>query len=183
MSIKYLIVDCCLGRLLVAATGQGICAVSLGDSDGALAAALLDDYPHAQIDCDAVDLNRWVGSLRYHLDGRQPYLDLPLDVKGTTFQQRVWTALRAIPYGSTRSYSEIARTLAQPTAARAVARACATNPVALVISCHRALREDGGLGGYRWGVERKKALLARESETSRRAGNRDPDSGLGGVSD
>ena len=172
--IGYTTVRCSLGRLLVAATKRGICAVSLGDSDAALEAAVLKEHPDAQMGCEHAGLNQWVSNLLDHLDGRQPYLDLPLDVKGTAFQWSVWEALRAIPFGSTRSYGEIARALERPSAARAVARACAANPVALVIPCHRALRGDGGLGGYRWGLERKKALLARESETWWQAGNLDP---------
>ena len=102
-----------------------------------------------------------------HLDGRQPHLDLPLDVRATAFQRRVWEALRKIPYGSTRSYAEIARGIGNPKATRAVARACATNPAAIVIPCHRVVREDGDLGGYRWGLDRKRALLQREGETRR----------------
>jgi O-6-methylguanine DNA methyltransferase len=109
-----------------------------------------------------VQLKAWVNSILNHLNGRQPHLDLPLDVRATAFQWRVWQELLKIPYGSTRSYSDIARALGQPTAVRAVARACATNPVSLVIPCHRVLREDGSLGGYRWGLERKQTLLDRE---------------------
>jgi AraC family transcriptional regulator of adaptative response/methylated-DNA-[protein]-cysteine methyltransferase len=108
------------------------------------------------------ELNAWVSTILDHLNGRQPHLDLPLDVRATAFQWRVWQELRAIPYGSTRSYSDIARALGQPKAVRAVARACATNPVSVVIPCHRVLREDGSLGGYRWGLERKQTLLDRE---------------------
>lgn len=170
MRISYTIVDCPLGRLLVAATERGVCAVSLGDSDAALEAALSSEYPAAEIDRDEVDLNQWVSTLLNYLNGRQPHLNLlPMDVQATAFQWRVWKELRAIPYGSTRSYGEVARVLGQPTAARAVARACATNPVALVIPCHRVVRKDGDLGGYRWGVERKRALLAQEQKRKQTA--------------
>lgn len=163
MRINYTIVDCPLGRLLVAATERGICAVSLGNSDAALEAALVSEYPAAEIRRDSAALSQWVSVLLKHLSGQYPHLDLPLDVQATAFQWRVWQALRAIPYSRTRSYSEIAQTIGRPTAVRAVAHACATNPVALVIPCHRAVREDGGLGGYRWGLERKRALLTQES--------------------
>jgi O-6-methylguanine DNA methyltransferase len=115
-------------------------------------------------------LQAWAGTLLEHLHGRQPHLDLPLDVRATAFQWRVWQALRAIPYGSTRSYSEIAEAVGNPKAARAVARACATNPASVVIPCHRVVREDGGLGGYRWGMERKETLLAQEKEVAETAG-------------
>jgi len=160
MNITYTIVDCSLGRLLVAATGRGICALSMGDSDAKLEAFLRDEYPNAEIHRNG--LHRWVSAIAKHLAGRHPQLDLPVDVQATAFQWKVWEALRAIPYGSTQSYSEVARALGRPTATRAVARACATNPVAVVIPCHRVVREDGGLGGYRWGLERKQALLEKE---------------------
>ncbi len=165
MRINYTIVDCPLGRLLVAATEKGICAISLGDSDTVLESALRDEYPAAEIsrDADGVNLNQWVDTLVKHLNGQQPHIDLPLDVQATAFQWHVWEELRAIPYGSTRSYSQVARALGQPKATRAVARACASNPVPLVIPCHRVVREDGTLGGYRWGLERKQRLLAQES--------------------
>lgn len=164
--IGYTIVDCPLGRLLVAATGHGVCAVSLGDSDADLVAALVHEYPAAAIERDDAGLSQWVSAILAYLNGQQPHLDLPLDVQATAFQWQVWEALRSIPYGSTRSYREIAQALGQPTAARAVARACATNPVALVIPCHRAVRQDGGLGGYRWGLERKRRLLEQERTTA-----------------
>jgi AraC family transcriptional regulator of adaptative response/methylated-DNA-[protein]-cysteine methyltransferase len=162
MHINYTIVNCSLGRLLVAATERGICAVSLGDSDAALATGLSSEYPAAEIQRGDDGLARWVQQLIAHLDGRQAALNLPLDVQATAFQWRVWEALRAIPRGETRSYGEVARAIGQPTGARAVARACATNPVALVIPCHRVVRENGELGGYRWHVKRKQALLERE---------------------
>ena len=162
MNISYTIVDCPLGRLLVAATARGVCAVSLGDADAPLEAALRGEYPAAKIERDERGLGEWVEAILRYLAGQQPQLDLPLDVQATAFQWQVWQALRAIPVGQTRSYSAVAQALGQPTAARAVARACATNPVSLVIPCHRVVREDGDLGGYRWGLERKRALLAQE---------------------
>ncbi len=165
--IGYTIVDCQLGRLLVAATERGICAVSLGDADTALEAVLAEEYPASQIGRDDGKLGEWVGAILSYLGGQLPHLDLPLDIKATAFQRRVWQELQSIPYGSTRSYSQIASALGQPKAARAVAQACASNPVALAIPCHRVVREDGNLGGYRWGVERKEALLSREHEAAR----------------
>jgi AraC family transcriptional regulator, regulatory protein of adaptative response / methylated-DNA-[protein]-cysteine methyltransferase len=166
--IGYTIVDCPLGRLLIAATEKGICAICLGDSDTDLETALFSEYPAAEIQRDGVELSQWVNALLNHLSGQQPQLDLPIDVQATAFQWRVWESLRAIPYGSTRSYSAIAQELGDPKAARAVARACATNPVAIVVPCHRVVREDGSLGGYRWGLERKQQLLAQESMNNNR---------------
>jgi AraC family transcriptional regulator of adaptative response/methylated-DNA-[protein]-cysteine methyltransferase len=160
--INYTIVDCTLGRLLVAGTAKGVCCVRLGDSDSELEATLVGEYPAADISRDDESLSKWVKPLVSHLKGERPHLDLPLDVQATAFQWSVWERLREIPYGSTRSYGEIARAMGRPTATRAVARACATNPVALVIPCHRVVREDKSLGGYRWGIERKKSLLERE---------------------
>jgi AraC family transcriptional regulator of adaptative response/methylated-DNA-[protein]-cysteine methyltransferase len=151
-----------LGRLLVAATERGICAVYLGDDDAVLQATLGQEYPAAAIAPAEDALEPWVAAILRHLQGHPLATDLPLDVQATAFQGRVWEALRAIPYGSTRSYSAVAGALGQPTAARAVAGACAHNPVALVIPCHRVVAAGGGLGGYRWGVARKRALLAQE---------------------
>jgi AraC family transcriptional regulator of adaptative response/methylated-DNA-[protein]-cysteine methyltransferase len=164
--IAYSIVDCPLGRLLVAATERGICALSLGNSDAELQAALGEEFPQAEIHRDEAGLGEWTGTLAKHLEGAQPALDLALDIRATAFQRRVWEELRKIPYGGTRTYTEIARAIGRPTAARAVARACATNPVSVVIPCHRVVREDGGLGGYRWGLERKRALLETEARCS-----------------
>jgi AraC family transcriptional regulator, regulatory protein of adaptative response / methylated-DNA-[protein]-cysteine methyltransferase len=161
--IGYTIVDCPLGRLLIAATEKGICAICLGDSDADLEVALFSEYPAAEIQRDGVELGQWVSTLLNHLNGQQPQLDLPIDVQATAFQWRVWQALRTIPYGSTRSYSQVAQSLGDPKATRAVARACASNPVAIVVPCHRVVREDGKLGGYRWGLERKQRLLAQEA--------------------
>ncbi|HVF55643.1 MAG TPA: bifunctional DNA-binding transcriptional regulator/O6-methylguanine-DNA methyltransferase Ada [Pyrinomonadaceae bacterium] len=162
MSINYTIVDCRLGRLLVATTARGVCAVSFGDSDEELAAALAGEYPAAVISRDDEGAGEWVGDLLRRLEGDGSETELPLDVRATTFQLRVWEELRRIPFGATRSYKEVAKAIGQPTATRAVARACATNPVALLTPCHRVVREGGELGGYRWGLERKRELLERE---------------------
>lgn len=163
--LRFALAVCPLGRLLLAGTERGICAVYLGDSDAQLTQELARDFPAAAVQRDDKGLNAWASAIVNHLSGQQPHLDLPLDVRATAFQQRVWQELRAIPYGSTRTYSDIARALGHPKAVRAVARACATNPVSLVIPCHRVVREDGSLGGYRWGLERKQALLDREQQT------------------
>ena len=162
MQIHYTVVPCPLGLLLVAATERGICAINLGDCDDTLADGLTKEYPAATITRDASGLDTAVEVIIRHLRGQEPHLDLSLDVQATAFQWRVWEALQTIPYGSTRSYGEIARAIGQPSAARAVAQACATNRVALAIPCHRVVREDGNVGGYRWGIERKRTLLAQE---------------------
>ena len=159
--ISYALAKCDLGCLLVAATEKGICAVRLG-VETELESVLLEEFSAASIQRDDTKLRRFVNEILEHLAGKRPSLDLPLDVQATAFQRIVWEALRAIPYGSTSSYSEVAKAIKRPSAVRAVARACATNPVALVIPCHRVVREDESLGGYRWGLERKKGLLERE---------------------
>lgn len=161
-SINYAIVETALGRLLVAATNKGVCSVMLGDSDAALKANLLEEFPAAEIRQDEEPLRSSLNTIVAHLKSKSPHIDLPLDIQATAFQRQVWEQLRAIPYGQTHSYSEVARAIGQETAVRAVARACATNPVALVIPCHRVIREDKSLGGYRWGLDRKKKLLERE---------------------
>jgi AraC family transcriptional regulator, regulatory protein of adaptative response / methylated-DNA-[protein]-cysteine methyltransferase len=161
-TINYTIARCSLGLLLVAATERGICAVKLGDSDISLAADLTKEYPYAEIHRSDGTLREPVAQLLNYLSGKQPDLQLPLDIQATAFQWQVWENLRAIPYGETRSYGEVAKAMGRPSAVRAVARACATNPVALVIPCHRVIREDRSLGGYRWGLERKDVLLQQE---------------------
>jgi AraC family transcriptional regulator of adaptative response/methylated-DNA-[protein]-cysteine methyltransferase len=161
--IAYTVAESPLGWLLVAGTAKGLCAVRLGDSPAALEAELASEFPAAALARDDTGLGEPVAALMGYLRGAQPHLDLPLDVRATAFQQQVWRALQAIPAGSTRSYGEVAAAIGRPTSARAVARACATNPVALVIPCHRVIREDGALGGYRWGLERKRRLLAQEA--------------------
>jgi AraC family transcriptional regulator, regulatory protein of adaptative response / methylated-DNA-[protein]-cysteine methyltransferase len=163
MKINYTIVSSPLGRLLVAATDRGISALYLGKDDGPLESSLRKEYPRAEIQRDSNGLEGWLGKILQHLRGREPNLDLPTDVQATAFQRRVWEELRKIPYGATRTYSQVARAIGKPTAIRAVARACATNPVSVVVPCHRVVREDGNLAGYRWGLERKLALLQQES--------------------
>jgi AraC family transcriptional regulator, regulatory protein of adaptative response / methylated-DNA-[protein]-cysteine methyltransferase len=164
LSIAYAIVDSPLGRLLVAATERGVCTVSMGTDDPELTRALREEYPRATITKDAGGLSTWTAAILAHLEGKAPRLDLPLDIQATAFQWLVWQSLAAIPYGETRTYGEIASTIGQPRAVRAVARACASNPVALAIPCHRVLPATGGTGGYRWGVGRKKELLRRERQ-------------------
>ena len=172
MRIAYTIVGSPLGRLLVAATDRGISAVSLGDADAPLETALGEEYPAAELRRDDAGLKTWVAGILQRMEGREPAAVLPVDLRATAFQRRVWEELKAIPRGQTRSYGEIARRIGQPRAARAVARACATNPVALVIPCHRVVAGEGGLSGYRWGVERKRRLLEREAAATKRARNR-----------
>jgi len=171
MRISYATADCSLGRVLVAATDRGVSAVYLGDKDEPLAAALREEYPHAEIHRSSGEHSQWVGSIVRHLAGAQPQLDLPTDVVATAFQRRVWEALRSIPFGTTRTYSEVASLLGRPTATRAVARACATNPTSIVVPCHRVIRTDGSLGGYRWGLHRKQFLLEQESRNATGAGS------------
>jgi AraC family transcriptional regulator of adaptative response/methylated-DNA-[protein]-cysteine methyltransferase len=161
-AIAFTVAATPLGHLLVAATARGVCSVRLGDSEAELEAGLREEFSEAELRRDDNGLRPWITALVAYLDGEQPALALPVDVQATAFQWRVWQELRAIPYGQTRSYSEIARLIGRPRAARAVAQACASNPVALVIPCHRVVREDGNLGGYRWGIERKEQLLAQE---------------------
>lgn len=165
--IRYATVPCALGRLLVGATDRGICSVSLGDDEAELVRALQREYPRAELERADGEFQRWVGEITRYLSGEARTLDLPLDLDATAFQLRVWRALQQIPFGSTRSYSEIAAEIGAPTATRAVAHACATNRAALVIPCHRVVRTDGGLGGYRWGMERKRRLLQQERSRER----------------
>jgi AraC family transcriptional regulator of adaptative response/methylated-DNA-[protein]-cysteine methyltransferase len=162
MHIGYAVAACSLGRLLVATTEHGVCAVKLGDRDDGLVADLKREYSAAEIVADRKPRAEWVQAIVDHLRGQEPSLDLPIDVRATAFQWKVWRALQQIPYGETRAYAQVARSIGSPRAARAVARACATNPVCLVVPCHRVVQTDGGVGGYRWGVERKKKLLAAE---------------------
>lgn len=164
MHIRYTMVDTSLGRMLVAAAERGICAVSFEgqEGDAGLKNWLQREYPAAHITCDDAELGPWAAALVAHLEGKQPHLDLPLDVQATAFQLRVWEELRRIPYGQTRSYAQVAQAIGQPAAVRAVAQACASNPAVLVTPCHRVVRSDGALGGYRYGLHRKQALLDRE---------------------
>jgi len=162
MTLNYATADSPLGRILVAATERGICAVSIGEDDASLEQALTAEYSRATIRRDDDALRLYVDSIVEHLQHRTPLGALPLDVVGTPFQHEVWQALRAIPAGERRTYGQIAAMVGNPNGARAVAKACAANPAALVIPCHRVVRGDGGSGGYRWGAERKQAILANE---------------------
>ena len=164
VNINYTIVDSSMGRLLVAMTERGVCAVRMGDGDAELEKDLREEFPQAQIKRNDAVLREPVQKILNHLDNSEPRLDLPLDIRATAFQRQVWEKLRAIPYGQTVSYGDVAKALGKPGAVRAVGRACATNPVALVIPCHRVVREDKSLGGYRWGLDRKKKLLEREQK-------------------
>lgn len=166
VDIDFTIADSPLGRLLLAATMRGVCRVMIGDSDRELEKDLRAEYPNATVRRNDRILSAQVRTLLAHLRGTSPHVELPLDVRATAFQWRVWRHLQAIPYGETRTYSEVAAAIGTPTATRAVARACATNPVALLIPCHRVVGTDGSLRGYRWGVERKRKLLAQERRRS-----------------
>jgi AraC family transcriptional regulator of adaptative response/methylated-DNA-[protein]-cysteine methyltransferase len=176
MRIRYAIVGSPLGRLLVGATDRGISALYLGESDAGLRVALRKEYPRAELHRDGRGrdarllggLGKWVKKILAHLQGQEPHLDLPTDLQATAFQRLVWEELRRIPYGATRTYREVARAIGRPAAVRAVARACATNPVSVVVPCHRVVREDGQLAGYRWGIERKRNLLEKEAVAQRK---------------
>ena len=163
VQLRYAVASTPFGALLVAATARGVCAVSLGDSDAELEAGLRREFPHAELARDDAAGAEWVAAIVAQMDGageRAPAL--PLDLHGTDFQMRVWRALREIPFASTRSYASVAAAIGEPGAARAVARACAANRVALVVPCHRVVREDGASSGYRWGAARKQRLLEHE---------------------
>ena len=163
-AIRYTCADSPLGRMLVAATDRGICSIQFGRSDDELLEGLKREFPFAQRKADGGGLKPWVAALLQHMRGKDLDSTLPLDIRATAFQRRVWAYLQSIPFGATRSYGAVAKAIGQPTASRAVARACATNPVAVAIPCHRVVREDGTMGGYRWGIERKKALLELEQQ-------------------
>lgn len=160
--LTFTVVPCTLGYLLVAGAERGVAAVTIGDSEGDLIADLTREFPKAAILRDDDALHEWVGLIVDHIEGNHPRLDLPLDVQATAFQRRVWEALRTIPYGETRTYSDVAEMIGQPTAVRAVANACGANPTALITPCHRVVRNDGTLGGYKWGTDRKQQLLETE---------------------
>jgi AraC family transcriptional regulator of adaptative response/methylated-DNA-[protein]-cysteine methyltransferase len=162
-SIRFALGQCSLGSILVAATEKGICAISLGDDPDALLRDLQDRFPKARLIGGDAEFERMVAKVVGFVEAPAVGLDLPLDLRGTAFQQRVWQALREIPAGATVSYAEIAGRIGAPKAVRAVAQACASNAIAVAIPCHRVVRNDGALSGYRWGVERKRALLEREA--------------------
>ncbi len=163
MNIEYTIADCELGKILVARTQRGICSVTFGDNVVTMRSELEREFPNAEIAEDAENLGVSVEAILNYLAGRSKRLVLPLDLQATAFQMQVWDFLKKIPYGETRSYSEIAEQLGDKKKVRAVAQACAKNRVAVVIPCHRVIASDGKLSGYRWGIERKKALLAKEA--------------------
>jgi AraC family transcriptional regulator, regulatory protein of adaptative response / methylated-DNA-[protein]-cysteine methyltransferase len=161
-AIRYTCVDSPLGRMLIAATERGICSIQFARSDGELMEGLKREFPFATRKGDSGGLQSWVGALLRHMRGTDLDGALPLDIRATAFQRRVWSYLQKIPFGATRSYGQVAKAIGRPSATRAVARACATNPVAVAIPCHRVVRQDGSMGGYRWGMERKKTLLEME---------------------
>ena len=167
ITIRYASVNSPLGRMLVAATDKGICSIAFGDSEAALLKGLRAEYPKAQFKRAEAVLHRWIGALLKQMFGEPSHTPLPLDIRATAFQRRVWQHLQSIPFGSTKSYAEVARDIGEPSATRAVARACASNRLALAIPCHRVVRSDGSLGGYRWGLERKKRLLQQEASAAR----------------
>lgn len=165
--IAFAIAQCSLGALLVARSQRGVCAITLGDDPDALLRELQDRFPRAELVGGDTDFERLVAQVVGFVEAPRLGLELPLDIRGTAFQQRVWDALRKVPAGETVSYAEIAARIGSPKSVRAVAQACAANTLAVAIPCHRVVRSDGGVSGYRWGVARKQALLARE----RRAGD------------
>jgi AraC family transcriptional regulator, regulatory protein of adaptative response / methylated-DNA-[protein]-cysteine methyltransferase len=167
-TIRFVTVETPLGWALVAATGRGICMTALADDRDSLAAALRQRFPAAEVIADDGELRDWADRIVGFVTAPADNLDLPLDIQGTAFQARVWRALQKIPLGKTATYTEIAAALGQPKAVRAVAQACAANKLALLVPCHRVIRSDGELGGYRWGLQRKRALLARERATAAR---------------
>jgi AraC family transcriptional regulator of adaptative response/methylated-DNA-[protein]-cysteine methyltransferase len=168
-TIRFAVAACSLGALLVAATGKGICSILLGEDPDALVRDLQDRFPKADLIGAEAEFEGTVAHVVAFVEAPRIGLDLPLDVRGTAFQQRVWQALRSIPAGRTVGYAELAAQLGMPQGARAVAGACAANPVAVAIPCHRVVRNDGSISGYRWGVERKKTLLEREAGQSKEA--------------
>ncbi len=162
MKLGYTMANAKLGKVLVAATERGVSAVYLGDSEAKLLAELRDEFPKAELAPARGGLEKFVKEIVSRTEGHPPRQELPLDLLATAFQRRVWQELQRIPLGKTRTYAQVARALGRPAASRAVARACATNPVSIVVPCHRVIRGDGNLAGYRWGIERKQQLLKTE---------------------
>jgi AraC family transcriptional regulator of adaptative response/methylated-DNA-[protein]-cysteine methyltransferase len=165
-AIRYTCADSPLGRMLIAATDRGVCSIQFAHSDAELLEGLKREFQFAARKLDEGGLSSWVSALLKQMRGKDLDSSLPLDIRATAFQRLVWAYLQSIPFGTTRSYSQVAKAIGQPAACRAVARACATNPVAVAIPCHRVVRENGSMGGYRWGMERKKALLEMEQQQS-----------------
>ncbi|MGF6769647.1 AraC family transcriptional regulator of adaptative response/methylated-DNA-[protein]-cysteine methyltransferase [Paraburkholderia sp. GAS199] len=172
LTVRYAHAPTSLGYVLIAATGKGICKIAFGDDATLLAAELRDEFSNAELVEDTASLAPFLAQIDAYLRGTRQDFDLPLDIAATAFRQRVWDALRRIPYGETRSYSEIAEAVGSPRAVRAVATACATNPVALAIPCHRVVQKGGALAGYRWGLPRKAALLDNEAQHASDASSR-----------
>ena len=162
MRIGYTLLNTSLGKVLVAATERGVSAVYLGEGERSLVESLREEYPRAELS-RAAGQERWLQEIVRRVEGAPPSVELPLDVQATVFPRRVWQELQKIPRGTTRTYTQVARALGKPHSVRAVARACATNPVSIVVPCHRVIRTDGSLAGYRWGLERKQKLLEREA--------------------
>lgn len=169
MEIRFAVGECSLGSILVAASARGVCAIMMGDDPDQLVRDLQDRFPRANLIGGDAEFERLVAKVVGFVEAPGVGLDLPLDVRGTAFQRRVWQALQEIPLGTTASYTEIAKRIGSPEAVRAVARACATNLIAVAIPCHRVVRSDGSISGYRWGVERKRALLDREARAREKA--------------
>jgi AraC family transcriptional regulator, regulatory protein of adaptative response / methylated-DNA-[protein]-cysteine methyltransferase len=163
MTINYTIVPSDLGRMLIAGTSRGVCSVLFGNSTAQLAGELQRRFGSDELHRDDARMGRWARVVAKYLSGESARVRVPLDMRGTAFQRRVWRALRKIRSGQTASYREVARAIGRPRATRAVAQACAANPVAVIVPCHRVIRNDGGLGGFRWGLARKRQLLRRES--------------------
>lgn len=171
LRIVYAAVKCRLGWLVLAATARGVCSIELGDRAEPLTRRLRQRFPNASVAEDGATLRPWVQAIRRFLDAPRANLDLPLDIQGTAFQWRVWNELRKLPLGATLTYSALAERIGRPRAARAVARVCASNQVALAIPCHRVIGRNGDLSGYRWGVARKRRLLERERAAGGRRGS------------
>ena len=169
VAITYVTVESPLGLMMIGATDRGLCSIRFGEDREELLDGLRKEYPASALEPMGTprpaEFGTWIEALTKHLEGNQPRLDLPLDLQGTAFQMRVWNYLQSIPYGDVQSYGEVAAAIGHPTAVRAVARACATNHVAIAIPCHRVIRGTGELGGYRWGLARKRALIDRERAT------------------
>jgi len=166
MQIGYAVASTSLGKVLVAATARGVSAVYLGEDEKSLVRELREEYPNADIVSSTSGDASWLKEIVRRVEGNAPSVDLPLDVQATAFQRRVWQELQKIPRGTTRTYTQVAKSLGKPRSIRAVARACATNPVSIVVPCHRVIRTDGSLAGYRWGLSRKQKLLEREAASA-----------------
>jgi AraC family transcriptional regulator of adaptative response/methylated-DNA-[protein]-cysteine methyltransferase len=167
MRIGYAMISSPVGQVLIAATATGVCSVKIGDDEASLARDLRREYPAADVEADLAPRNEWVKAIARHLRGDGASLQLPIDVQATAFQWKVWRELQRIPYGETRAYAEVAKSIGKPKAVRAVASACARNPVCLVVPCHRVVPAAGGVGGYRWGTDRKERLLATEQRRAK----------------